>query len=85
VPNPFNPTTTIVFTLPGDGSPAQLVVYDVSGRHIRTLFAGTSDGAEHTIDWNGRNDAGEEVATGIYLVRLQAGSEAKSAKLVLVK
>ncbi len=70
-PNPFNPTTTIELALPQD-SEVQLVIYDISGRKVRTLVQAALPAGFHEIVWNGRNDAGQPVSSGVYLYRAAA-------------
>lgn len=83
-PNPFNPSTTISFGLEREESVA-LRVYDVHGRLVRTLAAGTMPAGLHDIVWDGNDDGGGRAATGIYLVNLVAGRHQSTGKLVLVK
>jgi outer membrane protein assembly factor BamB len=86
-PNPFNPQTTIAFTLDRD-TRIRLTVHDVRGRVVRTLAAGVMTAGEHALSWNGRDDAGRAVASGVYFARCQrgAGSTAvDSRRLVLLK
>lgn len=84
VPNPFNPITTIEYSLshPGDVS---LKVYDVSGRLVRTLVVGWHPAGNYHTQWNGVNDAGARMASGIYIYRMQAGDFDHARKLVLLK
>ena len=71
-PNPFNSQTQIRFDLPRPSS-VSLAVYDMRGVRIRNLVAGRRlDAGIHEIDWNGRNDGGRGVASGVYLLRLRA-------------
>jgi len=84
VPNPFNPTTTIVFDLPVATS-VELALFDVSGHRIRTLVADERNRGRHSVVWDGRNDRGEDVASGIYLCRLRAGSRSLTQQLTLVR
>jgi hypothetical protein len=70
-PNPFNPRTTIRFTLPADGG-ARLAIYDLAGRLVRTLVAGSLAAGEHEAVWDGCDDAGRAQASGSYLARLEA-------------
>lgn len=84
VPNPFNPVTTISFSLPR-ASRATLEIFDVSGALVARLIDGICDPGEHTVTWNGRNAEGAGVAGGIYLYRLQAGKETVSRKMVLLR
>ena len=84
VPNPFNPRTTLRFTLPAAG-PVDLAVYDVQGRRVRRLVAGRLAAGRHAVSWDGRDDAGRAVPSGIYLARLRAGNARRSAKLLLAR
>ncbi len=70
-PNPFTPGTTIRFELPESG-PVHLEIFDVSGRLVRTLVDSDFDAGRHSVDWRGRDDAGQLVGSGVYLVRLRA-------------
>ena len=84
-PNPFNPRTTFVFTLPGAPA-ATLRVYDVAGRLVRTLLENGDVGTtQATVDWDGRDDAGRTVAAGIYIGRLESGGHTATTAVVLVK
>ncbi|HXX65023.1 MAG TPA: FlgD immunoglobulin-like domain containing protein, partial [Bacteroidota bacterium] len=74
-PNPFNPTTQIRFSLP-NVSTVSLVVYNILGQRIATLASGLAAAGEHVVTWNGRDQAGRAVSSGVYFYRLQAtGSE----------
>ena len=84
-PNPFNPSTMISFTLPGDCT-VRLEIYDVSGRLVARLIDSDRLGAgPHDVEWNGRDISGRAVASGIYVYRLAAGKEAISRKLALLR
>jgi hypothetical protein len=83
-PNPFNPSTTIGYTLPRGGD-TELVVYDIEGRRVRTLVKGFVPAGDHGVVWDGRDDAGNRVASGVYLYRLRAGAVVETKKMVLVK
>lgn len=83
-PNPFNPQTTIAFTLPESG-PVDLSVYDLQGRLVRRLQQGALAAGSHARVWNGRNDDGRRIAGGPYMVRLlAAGGFAEARKVVLL-
>lgn len=85
VPNPFNPRTRIEFVLPAT-SPVDLTVYDVAGRRVRTLAAGTALAAgRHALTWDGRSERGEPLASGTYFYRLSTRFGADSGALTLVK
>jgi PKD repeat protein len=83
-PNPFNPTTRIEYRLPEMGR-VTLTVYDASGRKIRTLVDGMKSAGAYMAVWEGRNDAGEQVGSGIYMLQIRAGGFSKMAKMLLVK
>jgi hypothetical protein len=83
-PNPFNPTTTIGFTLPRE-TDVRIDVYDVRGALVATLFDGRHPGGEGRVTWSGLDDRGHPVASGVYLYRLAANGETSTRKMVLVK
>lgn len=84
VPNPFNPMTTISFSLPAGGR-ATLVVYDVAGNRVKTLVNQDLEAGDHQVIWNGSDDGGRQVATGIYLYRLDSGSVHEVKRMTLVR
>jgi flagellar hook assembly protein FlgD len=83
-PNPFNPATQIHYTV-GHESPVTLVIYDVQGRLVRTLVRATQPGGRYHAVWDGRNERGTHVPSGIYVYRLTTGSVKHMRKLVLVR
>jgi hypothetical protein len=83
-PNPFNPSTTIVYTVPENG-PVFLGTYDVSGRLIRTLVHEHRTAGEHRVVWDGKNNAGMSVTSGVYLARLECGGRARSCKITMLR
>jgi hypothetical protein len=84
-PNPFNPATRIRFGLPA-ARETSLRVYDVSGRLVRTLLDERLLAAGyHSAEWDGRDDRGAPVGSGVYLYRLSVGEERLSAKMTLIK
>lgn len=83
-PNPFNPATTIGFTLP-ERLPATLVVYDITGARIATLADETMDAGHYNVVWNGRGDDGAQVSSGMYIIRLTAGAMTSNVRAILVK
>jgi parallel beta-helix repeat protein len=84
-PNPFNPSTRIRFDVPAPGAEVALEVFDVRGRRIKTLESGRRPPGQHVVIWNGRDEWGASVATGVYFVRMRAGTFAETRKIVLVK
>lgn len=83
-PNPFNPSTSIDFTLP-NSTLAQLTIYDLTGRLIHTLVNDTFQAGQHQISWDGRNSRGESIQSGVYLCRLTSGGEFQTIKMVYLK
>jgi hypothetical protein len=84
VPNPFNPTTTIKYAIASDAD-VDLTIYDVAGRKVRTLVSERQRADVHRVVWDGVNDAGERVASGMYFYRLVAGKFTQTKKMLLLK
>lgn len=85
-PNPFSERTLIRFDVASPSSGAVLLqVYDATGRLVRTLMNGIVAAGRHEVEWNGYDDSGAAVASGIYLCRLTQGSNLATRKLVLVR
>ncbi len=85
VPNPFNPETTIRFGVPAPGEVVSLKIYDVAGRTVATLLDGEKVAGSRTVRWDGRDNTGRIVASGVYFYRLEAGRESVSKKLVVLR
>ena len=83
-PNPFNPMTKISFSLP-EAQNVRLNVYGLDGRRVATLLNETRGPGLHEVVWNGRNDAGQSVASGMYLYRIEAGPYSQVRKMTLTK
>jgi hypothetical protein len=83
-PNPFNPTTTIRYSLPEPGG-VNIAVYDILGRKVATLVDEFRQAGEHSIVWNGTATSGEKVSSGLYVYRMQAGGHLLTQKMVLMK
>lgn len=83
-PNPFNPTTTIGYDLAQDGT-TRLEVYNLLGQRVRSLVTGFQLAGTYQVSWNGQNDVGHQVASGVYFYRLQAGRYVKTNKMLLLK
>jgi hypothetical protein len=83
-PNPFNPRTTVAFTLDRAGT-VDLAVYALDGRRVAALASGYADAGEHAAMWDGCDDAGRPQSSGTYLARLVAGGTATQVKLVLLR
>ena len=84
LPNPFSGATTIRFSAP-QGSWATVDVYDVAGRRVATLFDGVVRDGSEEVRWDARDGRGEEAASGIYFIRMEAGGEVVTRKSVLLR
>jgi flagellar hook assembly protein FlgD len=87
-PNPFNPTTTITFAIPEQAGtvPVTLAVFNTSGQRIQTLVAAELAPGQYSATWDATDEAGQKVASGVYLYRLHAGQEFVATKqMTLVK
>jgi ligand-binding sensor domain-containing protein len=83
-PNPFNPSTTISFSLPA-AAQVNLAVYDITGRKVRTLISGNFSAGSRSAIWDGRDSSGRPVSSGVYIARLQSGKSAQSKKMLLMR
>jgi len=83
-PNPFNPETKISYKLANSGY-ISLNVYDLLGREIKTLVSKDQAAGSYTVSWNGKDESGNIVPSGIYLYTLKAGSYTESKKMILMK
>ncbi len=83
-PNPFNPTTTISFSIK-EKTPVELVIYNILGQKVRTLVNQPLEPGEHSVVWNGTDNKGRSVASGIYFYRMKAGNYSETQKMVLKK
>jgi immune inhibitor A len=88
-PNPFNPTTTISYSLrniSGQGIPnTTLKIYNLLGQEVRSLVDRRELPGNYTIEWDGRDNMGKQVASGVYFYRLQRGADQETKKMVLLK
>jgi hypothetical protein len=83
-PNPFNPSTTIRFGLPDEGK-VKLVVYNVLGQKVKELLNESRGAGYHTVIWNGKNETGQQVSSGLYIYRVESAKGAVSKKMLLIK
>jgi len=86
-PNPFNPSTVIAFDVPEGlaGVEVDLTIYDVRGKKLRGLLNGPARPGRNEVAWNGRNDRGMLLGSGLYLYRLTIGNQVELRRMVLVK
>lgn len=84
-PNPFNPVTTIRFDVPPPVGVVEIEIYDVGGSRVRSLVKSRYSAGTHSAEWNGRDDRGGSVASGVYFVRMSATAFVQTRKVVLLK
>lgn len=83
-PNPFNPSTTLSYTLK-QGCDVTLNIYNIKGQIIRSYHQGFQNQGLHEIVWNGKDEQQKEMSSGVYFYQLQAGSSSESKKMILIK
>ena len=83
-PNPFNPSTTIKYSLP-EKSEVKLEIFNIIGQRIKTLVSGNQGPGSYQIQWDGKNEFGQTAASGIYIYRLQADKEVAIRKMVFMR
>jgi hypothetical protein len=83
-PNPFNPSTTISFSIPND-SEIELNIYNIKGQKVKQLVSDQFSAGEHSVIWNGKDNNGKQVDSGVYFYRLQTPSESYVKKCMLLK
>lgn len=83
-PNPFNPETYIDFTLPHEAE-VSLMIYNVKGQVVKTLIQGRMSAGAHTVRWNGRNNTGERVSSGVYFYKFKSEEVSFVKKMVVLK
>jgi subtilisin-like proprotein convertase family protein len=84
IPNPFNPQTTVVFELQRAGA-VVLDIYDVRGQRVKQLLRESLGAGRHEIRWDGRDEGGRSVASGVYFCRMTAGDVGQMHKMTLVR
>jgi len=85
-PNPFNPSTTLQYAIPeGNSFHIKLNVYDLRGAQVRTLVNQVVNPGIHSVVWDGIDTTGNEVSSGVYLYRIQAGRFSKTNKMLLIR
>ena len=85
VPNPFNPQTTIRYDVAAGGADVNITIYDVAGARVRELVNEYRAAGMWSVRWNGDDDRGQRVASGVYFYRMRAGSFVETRKMVLLK
>jgi flagellar hook assembly protein FlgD len=82
-PNPFNPETIIKYQITSPAA-VSLKIYNLRGQEVRTLVDAVQNSGNYEIPWDGRDDFGNEVSSGVYIYRLHAGEQAAVKKLTLI-
>jgi len=83
-PNPFNPTTRISYMI-GEDSAIMLKIFNIQGTCVKTLKEGYETSGNHSLYWNGKDEAGNNVASGVYFACLESANTAAIVKMLLVK
>jgi hypothetical protein len=83
-PNPFNPRTTVKYTVPSRGR-VSVRLYDASGALVARLFDGERDAGAYSIEWDGRTTNGFAAASGLYFARIALNGETRTKKMTLLK
>jgi hypothetical protein len=83
-PNPFNPTTQVNFALPQSGE-VKLAVYNVLGQHVTNLVDGVMNAGYHTVTWDGTDENGNAVSTGVYFVKMNVDGNTDTRRMTLIK
>jgi hypothetical protein len=83
-PNPFNPTTTIVFSL-ATAEKVEINIYNLKGQKVKTLLSDNLLSGNHSVVWDGKNDKNNSVSSGIYLVKMQTGKTTATRKITMLK
>ena len=84
-PNPFNPTAVIPFSLPAGANPVRVEIYNTAGQRVRLLLDQVLDQGPHEITWDGLDNAGQPVSSGLYLYRVSAGTQVRTRKMSLMR
>jgi len=83
-PNPFNPTTTIRFDLMQSEN-VQLLIFNVVGQKVATLYSGTLPSGTRSFKWNGKDFSGRSVSSGLYFYQLRTNSTVQTKSLIFLK
>ena len=83
-PNPFNPTTNISYSIPTDGN-VELIVYNIRGQKVKKLVKGTQPAGVYNVTWNGKDENGWSVSSGVYFYKLRSSGKTAVKKMLLLK
>ncbi len=83
-PNPFNPVTTIAYSLPEE-SQISILIYNIKGQKVKTLATGTQPAGDYNVTWDGKDESGKDVTSGIYFYKLRTDNKELTRKMLLLK
>ncbi len=83
-PNPFNPKTTILFEIAEKGK-TEVDIFNIKGQKVKTLLNENIEAGNHSIFWNGKNDNGQQVASGMYFYKVSVNGNQKTNKMLMLK
>ena len=83
-PNPFNPSTTIAYSLNSEAH-VNIEIYNMKGQKVRTLMNEHQTAGKHIVVWNGKDDSNKSTASGVYFYKMQAGNFQQTKKMILMK
>ncbi|MCK4312933.1 MAG: T9SS type A sorting domain-containing protein, partial [Candidatus Cloacimonetes bacterium] len=83
-PNPFNPSTTISFSIPEE-SKVEIIVYNIKGQKVKIVAKNVFEKGYHTLTWQGDDESGKTVGSGVYFYKLKAGKFTETKKMILIK
>jgi FlgD Ig-like domain len=84
-PNPFYNTSNLSFAVPSQGADVEVAVFDLNGRMVRSLATGFHAGGDHNVSWQGNDDNGDAVGSGVYFYRLKSGDVTEIRQMVMMK
>lgn len=84
-PNPFHPQTTLRYSVQKDHTPVEISIYNARGQKVKTLLSSNVKAGQHNVFFDGKNDAGQQLGNGIYFVKMLAGKQVSTYKLVMLK
>ena len=83
-PNPFNPSTKFRYALP-EARNVKIIIYDINGSKVTELVNNYQGAGTYEVTWNGKNDLGQQVASGTYIYNVKAGDFVQTKKMILLK
>jgi len=84
-PNPFNPSTTILFSTTESTENTEIIIYNIKGQIVKTLLKNSCESGNRSVVWNGDDESGKKVCSGIYFYKLKTGKYSKTRKMLLLR